>query len=251
MARPRCPPARERCAGAAVGPAGPGADAVLTGFDLDLPAGVATAFVGRSGVGKSLAAALIGRLVDPDAGRVLLDGVPVTELSLAELRAAVTYAFDRPALVGETVRDAIRYGRSTIDDDDVVTAARAARADTFIRRLPEGYDTMLARAPMSGGERQRLGLARALVRAARVYVLDDATSGLDTVTEAEVTQAITTMLAGRTRVVVAHRAATAGRLRTGGLVRRRASPGDRPARRTVVRPGLSGRVRRPDVACGR
>jgi len=94
---------------------------------------------------------------------------------------------------------------------EVTGAARAAHADAFIRRLPEGYDTPLERAPMSGGERQRVGLARALVRPARVYVLDDATSGLDTVTEAEVTDAITTLLQGRTRLVVAHRAATAAR----------------------------------------
>jgi len=187
----------------------PGADSVLDGLDLELRPGVATAFVGPSGAGKSLAAALIGRLIDPDAGRVLLDGVPVDEVPLADLRRAVTYAFDRPALIGVTVRDAIRFGRAELTAVEVVAAARAARADTFIRRLPQGYDTLLARAPLSGGERQRLGLARALVRSARVYVLDDATSGLDTVTEAEVSRAITTLLAGRTRVVVAHRAATA------------------------------------------
>ncbi|GIE75538.1 ABC transporter ATP-binding protein [Actinoplanes philippinensis] len=208
--------------GAGVLPAGPGAvswqgvtidrpgtDSVLDGLDLELRPGVATAFVGPSGAGKSLAAALVGRLIDPDAGRVLLDGVAVTEVPLPDLRRAVTYAFDRPTLIGTTVHDAIRFGRDDLTSADVLAAARAARADTFIRRLPQGYDTPLAQAPLSGGESQRLGLARALVRPARVYVLDDATSGLDTVTEDEVGRAITTLLAGRTRVVVAHRAATA------------------------------------------
>ncbi|MEU3933998.1 ABC transporter ATP-binding protein [Streptomyces sp. NPDC029044] len=184
---------------------------VLDRLDLRLPAGCSVALVGRSGTGKSLVAGLIGRLSDPDSGHVLLDGVPVDELPLTELGRQVTYAFDRPALTGATVHDAITYGRPDLDHADVVEAARAAHADTFIRRLPHGYDTPLANAPMSGGERQRIGLARALVRPARVYVLDDATSGLDTVTEAEVTEAITTRLHGRTRLIVAHRAATAAR----------------------------------------
>ncbi|WP_367319236.1 ABC transporter ATP-binding protein [Streptomyces sp. HUAS ZL42] len=184
---------------------------LLDHLDLDIPAGKSVGLVGRSGAGKSLVASLIGRLTDPESGHVLLDGVPVDELSLAELSRRVTYAFDQPALVGGTVHEAIAYGRAELTRADVTAAARAAHADSFIRRLPEGYDTPLDRAPMSGGERQRVGLARALVRPARVFVLDDATSGLDTVTEAEVTEAITTMLRDRTRLVVAHRAATAAR----------------------------------------
>lgn len=184
---------------------------VLDRLGLRLPAGRSVALVGRSGAGKSLVAGLIGRLSDPDSGHVLLDGVPVDELPLTELGRQVTYAFDRPALTGATVHEAIAYGRPDLDRADVVEAARAAHADAFIRRLPQGYDTPLEDAPMSGGERQRIGLARALVRPARVYVLDDATSGLDTVTEAEVTEAVTTRLHGRTRLIVAHRAATAAR----------------------------------------
>ncbi|GAA4197376.1 hypothetical protein GCM10022252_46210 [Streptosporangium oxazolinicum] len=184
---------------------------VLRNLCLDIPDGTAVALVGRSGAGKSLAAALIGRLADPDGGEVTVGGVPVADLRLDDLRRDVVYAFDRPALPGTTVHDAIAYGRPGLSREDVVSAALAARADAFVRRLPEGYDTPLDRAPMSGGERQRLGLARALARPARVYVLDDATSGLDMVTEAEVSEAITTRLTGRTRLVVAHRAATAAR----------------------------------------
>ncbi|WP_416975461.1 ABC transporter ATP-binding protein [Streptomyces sp. 4F14] len=184
---------------------------VLDRLDLRLPAGRSVALVGRSGTGKSLLAGLVGRLSDPDSGHVLLDGVPVADLLLADLARQVTYAFDRPALTGATVHEAIICGRPDLDRADVVEAAQAAHADTFVRRMPQGYDTPLADAPLSGGERQRIGLARALARPARVYVLDDATSGLDTVTEAEVTDAITTRLQGRTRLVVAHRAATASR----------------------------------------
>ncbi|MFF7636470.1 ABC transporter ATP-binding protein [Kitasatospora sp. NPDC008050] len=184
---------------------------VLDRIDLELPAGSSVALVGRTASGKSVLAGLVGRLTDPDEGEVLLDGVPVRELAEGELRRAVTYAFERPALIGATVHEAIAYGRPDLPRAAVERAARAARADGFIRLLPAGYDTPLAAAPMSGGERQRIGLARTLARTARFYVLDDATSGLDTVTEAEVSDAITSALAGRSRLVVAHRVATAAR----------------------------------------
>ncbi|WP_329128546.1 ABC transporter ATP-binding protein/permease [Streptomyces sp. NBC_01476] len=214
------PPLRYGAGGA---PRGPGAvslrrvtvrrdDAVLLdGVDLDLPAGASIALVGRTAAGKSLLAGLPGRLIDPDEGEVLLDGVPVRRFSSAELRRAVTYAFEQPVLVGGTLHDVIAYGRPGLPRAEVERAARAARADGFVRRLPDGYDTALAATPLSGGERQRLGLARTLARQAGVYVLDDATSGLDTVTEAEVGAAVTTTLAGRTRLVVAHRVTTAAR----------------------------------------
>ncbi|AZS89566.1 ABC transporter ATP-binding protein [Streptomyces griseoviridis] len=186
-------------------------DPVLESADLELPAGRSMALVGRTGAGKSLLAGLLGRLSDPDAGQILLDGVDVRDLTLDTLRNAVTYAFERPALIGTTVHDAIAYGRPGASRPTVERAARAARADAFVRRLPAGYDTPLDHAPLSGGERQRLGLARALARPALVYVLDDATSGLDTVTEAEVSEAVTGALSGRTRLVVAHRVTTAAR----------------------------------------
>lgn len=195
----------------AAGSGQPAAAAALDRIDLDIPAGACVAFVGRTASGKSVLAGLPGRLADPDEGEVLLDGRPVRELAEDGLRAAVTYAFERPALLGGTVREAIGYGRPGLSDAAVRGAARAAAADGFIRRLPDGYDTPLERVPLSGGERQRLGLARTLARPARVYVLDDATSGLDTVTESEVSTAVTGALAGRTRIVVAHRVATAAR----------------------------------------
>ena len=183
----------------------------IENLDLVIPAGSNVAVVGASGAGKSTVAALAGRLIDPDSGEVLLDGVPLRRIKGTELRTAVSYAFERPALLGHTVRDAIGLGIACPPDEDVAEAARAARADRFIERLPERYQTPVAHAPLSGGEVQRLGLARALAHAgkSRVLVLDDATSSLDTVTEMEVSRALTEHHGDRTKLIVTHRAATA------------------------------------------
>lgn len=184
---------------------------VLAGVDLTVPGGTTLAVVGRSGAGKSLLAALAGRLADPDAGEVLLDGVPLPELAHDELRRAVGYAFERPVLLGATVQDAIGLGVSAPPADRVRRAARTACADAFVRRLPEGYATALADTPRSGGESQRLGLARAFAHGGRLLVLDDALSSLDTITEHRITRALTEGDVAATRLVVAHRAATAAR----------------------------------------
>lgn len=188
-----------------------GQRAVLDRLDLAVPAGTSVAVVGASGTGKTVLTSLIGRLLDPHEGQVILDGTPVCQLELATLRRSVTYAFERPALLGGTIHDMIAYSRPEASRAEVVAAAAVAQADRFIRLLPDGYDTPLAQAPMSGGELQRLGLARAVLADARVVVLDDATSSLDTATEIQVAQALERVLAGRTSVVVAHRAGTAGR----------------------------------------
>lgn len=180
---------------------------LVAGVDLALPGGVAVAVVGRSGAGKSALAAVAARLREPDEGEVLLDGVPLDELSHDALRTAVGCAFERPALVGETIADAIGLG---LDRDQVHAAARATHAHEFISRLPDGYDTALAVAPMSGGEVQRVGLARAW-HADRLLVLDDATSSLDMVTEMQISHTLTADHAGRTRLIVTHRLATAAR----------------------------------------
>ncbi|OQR60414.1 ABC transporter ATP-binding protein [Streptomyces maremycinicus] len=188
-----------------------GGRTVLDGVDLVVPGGTTLALVGRSGTGKSLLAALAGRLADPDAGEVLLDGVPLPDLPRAELRAAIAQAFDRPALLGTTIEDTVSLGRAS--PDRVREAARAACADDFVRRLPHGYATPCAQAPHSGGEAQRLGLARAFAHGGRLLILDDALSSLDTITERQVTRSVF----GRTtatRLVVAHRASTAARADT-------------------------------------
>jgi ATP-binding cassette subfamily B protein len=184
---------------------------VLAGIDLVIAEGAFVAVVGRSGSGKSLLAALAGRLVDPDEGEVRLDGVALPELGRRELRREVGYGFERPVLIGDTLADAIASGTEIASREEVVAAARAARADDFIRRMPAGYDTRLADAPMSGGEVQRVGLARTFAHARRVVVLDDVAASLDTVTEHHIGAVLTGELAGRTRIIVAHRASTAAR----------------------------------------
>jgi len=142
---------------------------------------------------------------------VLIDATAVDTVDAACVRREVAYAFDRPVLLGGTVREALTYGRPEASGTEVEHAARIAQAEDFIRRLPDRYETPLADAPFSGGELQRLGLARAVIHGGRILVLDDATSSLDTVTEAKVAHALTEGLAGRTRLVVAHRVATAAR----------------------------------------
>jgi ATP-binding cassette subfamily B protein len=189
-----------------------GDDVALDRVDLVVPAGALVAVVGRSGSGKSLLAALVGRLVDPDEGEVLLDGVPLRELGREELRRAVGYGFARPALFGETVADAIAFGVDRPAAARLEQAARAARADDFIRLLPETYATPLAQAPMSGGERQRLGLARTFAHAGRVVVLDDVAASLDTVTEHHISLVLTGALGDRTRLIVGHRASTVAQM---------------------------------------
>jgi ATP-binding cassette subfamily B protein len=175
-----------------------------------VPGGATVAVVGPSGAGKSTLAAVSGRLLDPDEGDVTLDGVPLRQLPHDTLRRSIGHAFARPVLVGDTVGSAIALGLAAPAPQRVRAAARAARVDAVVDRLPAGYDTRLADAPLSGGEAQRLGVARAL-GAQRLLVLDDATSSLDTVTEYEVGQALIEAADRRTRLVITHRAGTAAR----------------------------------------
>jgi ATP-binding cassette subfamily B protein len=183
--------------------------AALDAVDLTVPGGAVVAVVGRSGAGKSVLAAVAGGLREPDSGRVLLDGVPLAECAPAVLARTVGYGFERPVLVGATVGEAIAMGRPGGAAANRRAAAVAA-VDDHIARLPAGYDTPLADTPLSGGERQRLGLARAL-RGDRLLILDDASSSLDSVTEARIAQSLTRHTAGRTRLVVTHRMTTAAR----------------------------------------
>jgi ATP-binding cassette, subfamily B, bacterial len=181
---------------------------LLDHVDLDLPGGATIAVVGPSGAGKSVLAALAARLRDPDSGLVLLDGVPLKAVRRSILRRAVGCAFERPVLVGRTVSESIASG--TVAPVQTLAAARATHAHDYASRLPLGYHTPLPEAPMSGGEAQRLGLARAW-HADRVLVLDDATSSLDTATERQISQTLTEDKHLRTRLIVTHRAATAAR----------------------------------------
>jgi ATP-binding cassette subfamily B protein len=190
-----------------------GGEPVLRHASATVPGGSVVAVVGRSGAGKSVLAALAGRLLDPDEGEVRLDGVPLGQAANAHLRRAVGYAFDRPALFGRTAREAIAFGIHRPPDPALLAAARDACAAGFLRRLPAGLDTPLSQAPMSGGQTQRIGLARTFAHAgeARLLILDDATSSLDTVTEMQVAGALTSRLGHRTCLIVTHRVATAAR----------------------------------------
>lgn len=181
----------------------------LDGLDLDLPPGSRTALVGPSGAGKSSVARLLLGLTAPDAGEVLVDGVPLTALDPDAWRARVAYVPERPWLLPGTVADNVRVGRAGATDAEVAEALRRADADGFVAALPRGADTPLGEdaARLSGGERLRIALARAFVKDAAVIVLDEPTSQLDPGTEAAVLAALDDLAAGRTVLTVTHRSA--------------------------------------------
>jgi ATP-binding cassette subfamily B protein len=183
---------------------------VLDGLDLHVPAGSSVALVGGTGSGKTTVAALLARLYDVDGGAVLLDGVDVRELRLTDLRRAVSIVFEETFLFTDTVRANIAYADPDADDEAVIRAARLAGAHEFVSRLPDGYDTVLGERgfTISGGQRQRLAIARAIVGDPDVLVLDDATSAVDATKEQEIRSALATVMRDRTTIVIAHRPAT-------------------------------------------
>ncbi|WP_435151265.1 ABC transporter ATP-binding protein [Micromonospora aurantiaca (nom. illeg.)] len=189
----------------------PGSDtAALAGVSLDVPAGTSLALVGETGSGKSTLAALISRLHDPDAGRVTIDGIDLRDLRPADLAAVVGVVSQETYLLHGTVRDNLRYARPDATDAEIEAAARAARIHDLVAALPDGYDTMVGSRGhrFSGGEQQRLAIARTLLRDPRILVLDEATSALDTETERAVQRALDELARGRTVVTIAHRLST-------------------------------------------
>lgn len=188
-----------------------GGRVVLDGIDLLVPGGASVAIVGASGSGKSTLVEIAGGLREPCAGQILLDGVELCELDRDVLRSSFAFAFERPALLGSTIHDAVAYTDLPTDLARVRRGLAAAAANDFVDRLPRGGDTELGKVRLSGGEMQRLGLARAAARPARVLILDDATSSVDTVTEAEITLRLAALSGGMTRLTVARRASTAAR----------------------------------------
>lgn len=187
-----------------------GEAAALDHVNLVAEAGQTTALVGRSGSGKSTLLSLVPRLYDATRGAVLIDGQDVRDVSLASLRQAVAVVSQDVILFDDTIRANIAFGRSGASDEEIVNAAKAAAAHDFIMRMPEGYDTVVGPGGgrMSGGERQRISLARAFLKDAPILLLDEATSALDSESERLVQDAIRKLMKGRTTLVIAHRLST-------------------------------------------
>jgi len=184
--------------------------AALADFTLDVRAGETVALVGPSGAGKSTVFQLLLRFYDPTAGRILLDGVPIRELALHELRQNIGIVPQEPVIFSSSALENIRYGRPAATDAEVRAAAQAAFADDFIRALPEGYDTFLGErgVRLSGGQRQRIAIARAMLKNPPLLLLDEATSALDAESERMVQAALESAMRDRTTLVIAHRLAT-------------------------------------------
>ncbi|MGK5740967.1 ABC transporter ATP-binding protein [Micromonospora sp. URMC 103] len=189
----------------------PGSDtAAVAGVTLDVPAGTGLALVGETGSGKSTLAALVSRLHDPTNGRVTIDGVDLRDLRLDDLAAIVGVVSQETYLLHTTVRENLRYARPDATDAEIEAAARAAQIHELIAGLPDGYDTVVGSRGhrFSGGEKQRLAIARTLLRDPRVLILDEATSALDTETERAVQRAFDALAEGRTTITIAHRLST-------------------------------------------
>jgi ATP-binding cassette subfamily B protein len=182
----------------------------LDAFDLELRPGETVAFVGPSGGGKSTTFQLLLRFYDPAAGRILIDGVDIARADPKVVRGRIGLVPQDTVLFAATARENIRYGRPSASDAEVEAAARAAAADEFVQRLPQGYDTFLGErgARLSGGQRQRIAIARAILRDPPILLLDEATSALDAESERLVQRALDRLMQGRTTIIIAHRLAT-------------------------------------------
>ena len=183
---------------------------VLKGLDVSVAAGERVALVGPSGAGKSTLLKLLMRFYDVKGGVILIDGTDIRELPLAYLRKQIGYVQQEPFLFNGTVRDNIRYGDLKAGDDRVEAAARSARAHEFIDCLPEGYDTWIGErgVKLSVGQKQRVSIARVLLKDPPIVIFDEATSNIDTETEVKIREAVNALTRGRTTFIIAHRLST-------------------------------------------
>jgi ATP-binding cassette subfamily B protein len=182
----------------------------LDDVSFEVPPGAKVALVGPTGAGKSTVARLLFRFYDPDAGRILLDGVEIRSLTLESLRRAIAVVPQDPVLFNDTIECNIAFGRPGVEQRAVEDAARAAQIHDFVRGLPEGYGTRVGERglKLSGGEKQRVAIARALLKNPRIFILDEATSALDSTTEQGVQECLRSIGAGITTFVIAHRLST-------------------------------------------
>ncbi len=183
---------------------------ILKGVDFTVPAGRKLAIVGPTGAGKSTLSRLLFRFYDPTGGRILIDGQDLSEVTQASLRAAIGVVPQDTVLFNDTIRYNIAYGRPGASQADIEQAARLAQVHDFVLRLPEGYDTRVGERglKLSGGEKQRVAIARTILKNPRILILDEATSALDTRTEQEIGTALAAAARHRTTLVIAHRLST-------------------------------------------
>lgn len=183
---------------------------VLKKITLNAQSGEVIAIVGPTGAGKTTLVNLLVRFFDPQSGRVTIDGADIRSLSVRSLREQVAIVLQEPFIFPMTVADNIAYGRTDATRDEIIAAAVAANADDFIRRLPEGYDTVVGErgTTLSGGEKQRLSIARAFLKDAPILILDEPTSALDAHTESLLLDALDRLAKGRTTFIIAHRLST-------------------------------------------
>jgi subfamily B ATP-binding cassette protein MsbA len=183
---------------------------VLDHVSLEVPAGQVVALVGPSGAGKSTLVNLVPRFYDPDQGRITIDGTDIREFKRESLLDHIAVVTQEPFLFNTSIRENIAYGKPGATIDEIVAAAEAANIHDFILTLPRGYDTVVGErgANISGGQCQRITIARAIIRNPRILILDEATSSLDTESERAVQQALHNLMQARTTLVIAHRLST-------------------------------------------
>ena len=187
-----------------------GKEYVLEHFNLHIPAGMNVAIVGETGAGKSTLVNLVGRFFEPTKGRILIDGVDYRERSQLWLHSQIGYVLQNPHLFSGTVRENIRYGRLDASDEEVEAAARSVSADEVVMKLKDGYDSDVGESGgrLSVGEKQLISFARAILAEPAIFVLDEATSSIDTVSEQLIQEATDKLLRGHTSFVIAHRLST-------------------------------------------
>jgi ATP-binding cassette subfamily B protein len=183
---------------------------ILDAASFDVEPGESLGIAGETGSGKTTILNLLARCYDPDAGSIFLDGTDLRNYVLADLRNQFAIVLQEPVLFSTTIAENIAYGRASASDLEVIGAAKAAHAHAFIRRLPNGYDTVVGERGMtlSGGERQRISLARAFLKNAPILLLDEPTSSVDIASEAIIMEAVAQLMRGRTTLMIAHRTST-------------------------------------------